>query len=510
MFFYLLGMFVRKKRNRSGLISVQVIDKSSGKYKVKKTIGSSSDSDEVNRLVTKGNKWIEAYKGELKIDLDGLETQTRIILDNISQINICGTEMLLGKIFDEIGFCHITSPLFKPLVLSRIERPASKLKTTDYWLKYHGQQVDVVNIYRYLDKLHDSEQELIQRISFEHTQKILGAIIQMVFYDVTTIYFEAAKEDDLRKTGFSKDGKHQHPQIVLGLLVSRGGYPLAYDIFEGNKYEGETMLPIIDSFKEKYGFDQVTVVADAGLLSHKNIEELEQKSYHYILGARIKNEKNEIKKRILSLKLEDGQCSSIQKGDNTTLVISYSQSRANKDRHNRERGLKRLEKQLTSGKLTKANINNRGYNKYLKMKGEVTICIDKEKFDLDEQWDGLKGYQTNTDLTASQTIQNYQHLWRIEKAFRISKHDLKIRPIFHRLEKRIASHICLSFVAYKVYKELERQLEEKKAGISAEKAIEIAKTIYKIRVDLNQKDYIEKVLLIKEEQRWLAQLFDLS
>ncbi|MGB3468406.1 MAG: IS1634 family transposase [Cyclobacteriaceae bacterium] len=510
MFFYLPKMFVRKKKNKSGIISVQVIDKSTGKYRVKKTIGSSSDSKEVSLLVQKGKKWIDAYKGELSLDLDGLERQASAILDNISQVTVYGTELLLGKIFDEIGFNQITSPLFKPLVLSRIESPSSKLKTTDYWFKYYNRQVDVVSIYRYLDRLHDSEQEMIQKISFNHTQRILGNSIQMVFYDVTTIYFEAEKEDNLCKTGFSKDGKHQHPQIVLGLLVSRGGYPLAYDIFEGNKYEGETMLPIIDSFKEKYGFDQVTVVADAGLLSNKNVEQLKEKSYHYILGARIKNEKEHIKKQILDLKLESGQCASIKKGDDTTLVISYSQSRANKDQHNRDRGLRRLEKLIAGGKLTKSSLNNRGYNKYLKMEGDIKICIDDTRLSADKKWDGLKGYQTNTKLSPSETIENYQHLWRIEKAFRISKHDLKIRPIFHRLERRIASHICLSFVAYKIYKELERQLEEKKAGISAEKAIDIAKTIYKIRVNLNEKDYLEKVLLIKEEQRWLAEFFDLN
>jgi transposase len=145
-----------------------------------------------------------------------------------------------------------------------------------------------VKIYRYLDRLHKHEKEAIQGISYQHTQKILGGEIKIVFYDVTTIYFEAEREDDLRKNGFSKDGKHQNPQIVLGLLVSDGGYPLAYDIFEGNKYEGETMLPIIDSFKERYGFEQLTIVADAGLINHQNIEELSQRSYPYILGARIK------------------------------------------------------------------------------------------------------------------------------------------------------------------------------------------------------------------------------
>lgn len=331
----------------------------------------------------------------------------------------------------------------------------------------------------------------------------------MVFYDVTTIYFEAEREDDLRKRGFSKDGKNQCPQIVLGLLVSSGGYPLAYDVFEGNKYEGETMLPIVDSFKQKYGFEKVTIVADAGLINSNNITELTDKNYDYILGARIKNETKGIKKQILGLKLDSGQSHAIKKNENTTLIINYSENRAKKDAHNRERGLKRLQKQLEQGKLTKASINNRGYNKYLRMEGEVKIEIDQEKFDQDAKWDGLKGYQTNTKLSSSKIIENYKHLWRIEKAFRISKTDLKIRPMYHRLQKRIESHICLSFAAYKVYKELERQLKEKKSSLSPEKAIDIAKTIFKITVMLTPNKSVEKIIITKDEQRELALLFDL-
>jgi len=502
-------MYVRKKKNKSGIISVQVIDKSTRSYKVKKTIGSSADLAEVEKLVARGKEWIDSFQGALHFDFDNSKKSAKHILDNISQISVCGTAMLLGNIFNEIGFNKIDSPLFKPLVLSRLENPVSKLKTTDYWFKYHNISVDISSIYRYLDKLHETEQETIQRISFEHTQKILGTDIQMVFYDVTTLYFEAEQEDEFRKRGFSKDGKSQCPQIVLGLLVSSGGYPLAYDVFEGNKYEGETMLPIVDAFKQKYGFKKVTIVADAGLINNKNVEELTTKNYSYILGARIKNEKRSIKEQILQLQLISGQSHTIEKDKNTSLIINYSDKRAKKDRHNRERGLKRLEKQLAQGRLTKANINNRGYNKFLKMKGEISIEIDEEKFKEDAKWDGLKGYQTNSKLSSSAVIESYQHLWKIEKAFRVSKTDLKIRPIYHRLQNRIESHICLSFVAYKIYKELERQLYNKKADLSPEKAIEIAKTIYKVTINIEPTETVEKVILLKEEQKLLAQLFNL-
>jgi transposase len=396
-------------------------------------------------------------------------------------------------------------------VLSRLESPSSKLKTTDYLFKYYSLSIDVEAIYRYMDKLYNTQKQKVQQISYHHTKEILAADIRMVFYDVTTLYFEIEKEDNLRKTGFSKDGKHQHPQIVLGLLVSVGGYPLAYDIFEGNKYEGDTMLPLIDAFKERYQFERLTIVADSGLISNNNIAELEERGYSYILGARIKSQPGHIKEQICALGLKNGESKVIWKSETTALIINYSGKRAKKDLFNRERGLKRLEKQIASGKLTKSNINKRGYNKYLKIEGEMKVAIDREKFTDDAKWDGLKGYQTNDiSLSKEDVIDNYQQLWKIEKAFRISKHDLKIRPIYHRKQRRIEAHICLSFAAYKVYKELERLLYKKRAKISAEKAIDIAKTIYNIKVRIIGSDQtIGKTIITNDEQRYLVNLFNL-
>lgn len=504
-------MFVRKKKNPSGIISVQVIDKSTGKYVVKKTIGSSSNALKVERLVELGHQLIRGHTGQQEIDFTNYKKLAQAVLDQVTEITISGVELLLGRIFDQIGFNQIDSYLFKPLVLSRLESPSSKLKTTDYLAKYYSLHIDVESIYRYMDTLYNTQKETVQQLSYHHTKRILGGEIRIVFYDVTTLYFEIEKEDTLRKTGFSKDGKHQNPQIVLGLLVSTNGYPLAYDIFEGNKYEGDTMLPIIDAFRQKYSFESLTVVADSGLISDRNIKDLEDRGYKYIFGARIKNQPRNIEEQICALDLKDGESKIIWKNPGTALIINFSAKRAKKDYFNRERGLKRLEKQIVSGKLTKLNINKRGYNKYLKMEGEMDISIDREKFDQDGKWDGLKGYQTNDKgLSKQQVVENYRQLFKIEKAFRISKHDLKIRPIYHRVQRRIEAHICLSFAAYKVYKELERQLYSKNANISAEKAIDIAKTIFSIKVSLNNSNQtIEKTIITSEEQRHLVQLFDL-
>ena len=206
---------------------------------------------------------------------------------------------------------------------------------------------------------------MVQQISYEHTKQILNNNISVVFYDVTTLYFEIDDEDEPRKTGFSKEGKHQNPQIVLGLLVSKNGYLLAYEIFEGNKFEGHTMLPVVDAFKSKYQLNQLIIIADSGLLSSNNIQELQTKEYEFILGARIKNESKVIKNKILSLTLKNGESALINK-DDLKLIVTYSDDRAKQDRYNRDKGLRKLEKQIKTGGLTKASINNRGHNKFLK------------------------------------------------------------------------------------------------------------------------------------------------
>lgn len=501
-------MFIRQKKNKSGVVSIQIIDKSSGKYKVHKTIGSSDKRSEIEILIRQANQYLINYTGQQKIDFSNTDKFYREVLNNIISHKLVGIELILGKIFDEIGFNQIEDELFRDLVLYRLVYPKSKLKTTEYLYRFSGKDYSEDDIYRYMDKLHSTQKEFVQRISYEHSKEVLGENFKVVFYDVTTLYFEIDREDDLRKTGFSKEGKHQNPQIVLGLLVGKEGYPLAYDMFAGNQFEGHTMLPIVNAFKERYNLNQLIIVADSGLLSKDNIDKLILDNYEFILGARIKNEPETIKGKILSLNLSNGESKIIRKG-NLRLIITYSDDRAKKDKYNREKGLKKLEKRVKSGKLTKANINNRGYNKYLTLKEELKVTIDYLKYQKDARWDGLKGYITNAKLSKNKIISNYQHLWKIEKAFRITKTDLKIRPIYHRLQRRIEAHICLNFVAYKVYKELERQLKEKKSDLSPEKVIEILQSIYQIEVyNPKNKSYIKNNLILTDEHRKIQKLFD--
>ncbi len=189
-----------------------------------------------------------------------------------------------GRIFDRIGYNQIPEPLFRDLVISRITHPGSKLKLVEYLQENKGQEISVYSIYRYMDKLSSRYKEQIEEISFNHTKRVLENKISIVFYDMTTIYFESSDEDEMRIRGFSKDGKHHLPQIYLGLLVGIKGYPIGYDIFEGNTFEGHTLIPVLEHFQEKFKLSKPVVIADAGLLSKENIAGLKDKGYQYILG----------------------------------------------------------------------------------------------------------------------------------------------------------------------------------------------------------------------------------
>jgi transposase len=508
---YLYGMFLRKLKNRSGSVSVQIISESTGKYKVLKTIGSSFNEQKVKKLIYLAKQEIEriSQQPELFIsERDTIVEQVFSALNNAS-IRTVGPEIIFGRIYDIIGFGAIQEELFRHLVLARLSFPLSKLKTIDYLYRFQGVTLDIDCVYRFLDKLNNQLKNQVEQIAFAHTLNILQGNISIVFYDMTTLYFEASDEDDLRKTGFSKDGKHQNPQIFLGLLVGLGGYAIGYDVFEGNIYEGHTLIPFIEKISKKFNLDKPIIVADAGLLSNENIKALREMDYQYIIGARLKNESEKIKKQILEKQLGDGQMLCIKSQAKTRLIVAYSTNRAIKDEHNRKRGLQRLEKQIKAGKLTKSNINNKGYNKYLKLVGDVSIEINYEKFNNDKSWDGLKGYRTNTQLSDKQVIENYKNLWYIEKAFRMSKTDLRIRPIYHRLRHRIEAHICISFTAYCIYKELERVLYKEKSNLSLKKSADLTHNMYQITYTLPESKHTKSQLLrMDNEQEELYQIIN--
>ena len=506
-------MFVRKKINSSGTISVVVVNKSRGKFTEVKKFGVAKSEAEADKLFQEAQLWLRTHDGQQELDFDDrrgkeLEETARVV-ENMDSVLINGTQLLLNQVYDSIGFNRIPDEILRHLVIARVSQPKSKLATVDYLKAYYDEDVDLNHIYRYMDKLYNTQMEQAQQISVEHTRKIFGGKIGLMFYDVTTLYFETSQTDVLREPGFSKDGKTAESQVVLGLLVSEGGYPLSYSLFNGSQYEGFTMIPMIDDFKQRFTLgDDFVVVADSGLMNRNNVTLLQKAGYRYILGARIKNENKDVKQRILSLDKKDNVCNEIKRQNGERLIVSYSEKRAKKDSYNRNRGIARLRKAYQSGHITKQQVNRRGYNKFLEISRDIDVSISDEKIAEDCKWDGLKGYITNTDIDAEQVIAQYHGLWVVERAFRISKGTLEMRPMFHFTERRIEAHVCICFIAYKVYKELERLMAINNIGMSVDKVLDAAKTITTIKIRMPENGtYFTKTLFLTKKHLAIKPLF---
>lgn len=488
-------------------MSVQIISKNAGQYRVVKSMGSSDDPDEIARLVLQAKEQIEHREGQGR--LFAVETRETHAVDAFvhslsnAQVRTIGPELIFGALFDRMGFGVVPEELFRHITIARLAFPSSKLKTADYLRRFSGKKVEVGQIYRFLDMLNRRYKALVEEACFQHTKKVLQTI-SVVFYDMTTLYFEAEDEDDLRKIGFSKDGKFQQPQIMVGLLVGEGGFPIGYDLFEGNTFEGHTLMPTLKKIEKKYGFGKPIVVADAGLLSRENLKKLSDEGYRFIVGGRVKNESEALKKTILSWAKDhgvDGSMASFLRPDGTKLIVSFTLKRARKDFHNRERGLKKLRMKVSSGRLTKHHITNRGYNKFLKLEGEVWVSVDEERAGEEARWDGLKGYITNTDSSPGDVIRQYGNLWHIEEAFRISKTDLRVRPVFHRVRRRIEAHLCITFVAYAIWKELDRLLKCRGLTMSAKRAGALTQNMYEIIYQPHDSSSPRSVLLRMDDEQ---------
>lgn len=511
---YLYSVFTRRKHNRSGSISVVIVDKSEGRFKEIHSIGVAHGEKEAEDLEAEGRHWIATYGGQQLIDFGdkaGAELRNaEEVLSSIRSARLAAAQRIISKVYDSIGFCAIEDEELRHLVIGRICHPMSKKATVDYLRRHFKDDVSLQKIYRYMDKLHGSQKERVQEISVRHTQKLFGGHIGILFYDVTTLYFETTDKDDLRNNGFSKDGKNANPQVVLGLLVSRGGYPLSYALFNGAQFEGYTMIPIVDDFVRRYGLgNDYVVIADAGLMSNKNVQLLRSAGYKYIIGARVKKESGSMKSRILATRHEQGVFNDIRRKDGDRLIVGYSEERARKNEHDRNEGIERLRKRYAKGTLTKADINRRGYNKFLSISSGVTVRIDEDKIEEDRAWDGLKGYMTNTDLPAGEVYDNYQQLWNVERAFRIAKGTLEVRPMFHFNERRIEAHVCICFVALKVYKELERLLKASGCPYSVDTVLRIAEVIVTLEVNLPENGKtLTKTIYTSKEERDIAFLIE--
>jgi len=518
-----MSLHIREKENSSGSISVQIIDRTHRQYKVIETIGSSKSIADIELYLDIAKTRLKELSRQLYPTLFDEEIEEKLEFIDLANRDLIpvGDELIYGKLFHQIGCNNIklnTKHLtfFKELVISRILYPGSKLYLIDYLAYFKKKHIDKNKIYRFLDTLYKEDiKDSIEECIFNHTKKIMNDTIAITFYDVTTLYFESESEDDLRRIGFSKEGKLARPQILLGLFTTLQGYPLSYEVYEGNKYEGHTLIDVLKKFQTKYKLKtKPIVVADRGMLNNANIAFLENNNYKYILAYKIKNVDSSLKGKIANLTFtDDGVIHTINIDkeivykDNEDkkqtlkisqrLILSYSSKRAKKDKKTREKALKKIKTTLNQKNIAKSDLKLSYYAKYLDIddKCKIKYRLNPDKVSQDERLDGIKGFATNDfTLKADDVISHYQNQYDVERAFRISKTDLRIRPIYHRLENRIKAHILISFVSYAIHKEFERRLKQRD-----------------IKFDFSQKllrDIIKHMFALNRNNKFLHLKFD--
>jgi len=361
---------------------------------------------------------------------------------------ITGFHQVFGTVYDQLGFPYT---LLRDLVVARIVYPKSKAGTRRYLSRYLGITIKKNRLYRFLDTLNKDQ---LTKIAYDFVTSRHTRGISVCFYDVTTLYFETTKEDDLRQKGFSKDHRMDMPQILVGLFVDSQGYPFDFNFYEGKTFEGHTFVNAMEAIRSKYAFPTLTVVADAGMLSKDNLSYLDSVKINYIVGARLKNLSHALTKRILRHLFQKRPIFQTVAG-NQQLIVDYSIDRAKQDKKNRDHTITKLKQKLEAGKAMVRR------SKYLLVQGKNKIVgINDKQVASDQQFDGLKGYFINKDNSnpVQDIINQYHQLWQVEKAFRMSKHDLQERPIFHYRLRRIKAHLTLCFVSLLVIREAERQL----------------------------------------------------
>lgn len=445
----------------SGKKAIQVVSKKYGRLTVHKHIGTYDTTEEKRQLLSKAQDFITQTTGQVSL-LDVLSTFRPQEVEITEQYRIF-LYQLLSRVYDKLGFGKYPDLLIKDLVIARIWAPSSKRETREVLAEDFGKNWRLLTIYRHLKiAIETGLKENFQQALVDFAREGLGDSLRLIFYDVTTLYFESNLKTELKDFGFSKDHRPQNTQVVLGLVVNKDGFPLYFDVFSGKTFEGHTFIPVIKNIKQLLQTEELVVIADAAMISKANIEKLDQAGIGFVVGARLAN---------LPLKLIDSISSALSATDGqiTTeiyrsqrLICEYSVKRAAKDKSDRL-------KQLAKAEIAIA-IPSRAINRFRFVRAEgQKFFLNHDLVRKAEKLEGIKGYLTNTKLPEQTVIDRYHDLWRIEKSFRITKSDLEARPIFHRLDETITAHLIIVFAGLAI-----SQYLEIKTGMSIKRILKIA------------------------------------
>lgn len=458
-------MKVRIVKTPSGKFGVQVVTRCGKNFILHKQIGSAKTEEEKQQLVSQAQEYILTNDPQQNF-FAGKEVFFHLDEITITRSQPLFLYRLLCSIYNRLGFNTFSDPVIRDLIVARIYRPVSKLEIVDILEDSFGCRYSLKTVYRHLKKAVETNlQNCFQKALIKFVKHDLNDSLRLVFYDVTTLAFDSQARIGLKDFGFSKDHRFQDVQIVIGLVVNKDGFPLYFDIFKGSTFEGKTFIPVVEKIKNLLESTDLTVIADAAMISRINIEELDKKGIGFIVGARLGNLPKKLREEISREILGTDQKITTGSYLNHRLICQYLNSRAAKDRSDREKQVTRAKAIISSpAKVT-------GRFRFVEtVNGKYQVnndLIEKARI-----LEGIKGYLTNTNLDETTIISRYHDLWRIEKSFRITKSDLEARPIFHQLDTTITSHLIIVFAGLAISRYLEI-----KTGMSLKRILKISQKV---------------------------------
>jgi len=465
-----MGSFVRRVTTASGATAVQIMHKRGRRVLGIEHIGSAHTEADLAVLVEVARARLHAGQEQLPWEL---ESDTGPTGPAGLEPLVEGTASLLlwdalAGVYDQLGFDQLGDDAFKALVLGRIIEPTSKLDTLRVLAEVGVWAPSITTVKRCLKRVITADYRgRVGDACYAHTTT--GGRLAAVLYDLTTLHFETDKEDGLRKVGMSKE-RRVDPQVTVGLLTDTSGFPLAVHLFEGNKAETRTLIPVLTAFRDRHHGAELIVVADAGMLSAANLLALETAGFGFIVGSRAAKTPYDLADHLKTKgnHFADGQViettrdMGVGKNKRTRRVVyQYRFKRSQHDNRAINAMIGRAEDVAAGTRPLKKD-------RFVKIDG-ATKGVDWDLVERARSLTGVKGYVTSIDtatMDGAAVIAAYTDLYQVERSFRMTKSDLAARPVFHRLKDSIEAHLTIVFAALAVSREAQTR-----TGLSIKKII---------------------------------------
>jgi len=379
-------------------------------------------------------------------------------------------------------------------VLQRIEKPGPDLVCTRWLQDVYGKgfsRLSLQHLYRAMDLVAEHREEVEGEL-FWRGRELFDYRVDLVFFDTTSIYFEGEGASGLCERGFSRDKRPDKTQLIIGVLMSRRGYPISCEFWPGATSDKKTLMGAISVLRDRFRLERVILVCDRGMVSVENLVELEETGLEYIVGIPLRRYVD-IREDVLSdespfHEVADNLWVKEVIHSGLRYIVCHNPRQAERDRKQREIVVSRL-RQTLSSKGPKALVGNRGYQRFVKMDRRGTR-IDEKKISSEARFDGMFVLLTNTGLPTKEVATSYKNLWQVERAFSDLKSVLEVRPVFHRNKRRIKGHIFCNFLALYLKIALQKALEAKGLKPSWDDLIGDLRAIKAIKLDLNGSSYL--------------------